>query len=65
MTFGIPKDILPVNSEGRLNVEDVMIFLETRKRIETEVKVNNATLDRIDFPTPLDVLSGRGRRKLC
>lgn len=59
MTFGIPKDYLPIDGQGRLREEFIRSFLDKRKEIELAYQEECA--GRIDFPTKQDILLGRGK----
>ena len=65
MTFGITRDSLPLNDEGKLRPDKFAAFLEERKSIEQQRKIANAAVPPADyaikFPLSVDVLLGRGR----
>ena len=60
MTFGIPSDILPVTSAGKLRLDFHREFLKTQKAREKQQAILENT-QRIVVPESLDVLLGRGR----
>jgi hypothetical protein len=66
-SFGIPENILPMDSNGKsLDTTEFNFFLEQQKEVEhtqAENRQNDLALNltRIDFPLAVDVLLGRGR----
>ena len=61
MTFGIPADILPINSAGKLVLQYHKEFLKTQKRLEKQIQLLDAMEHLIIIPNSSDVLLGRGR----
>ena len=65
MTFGIPSGIMPVDMQGKLNVERFHQEVESTRRWEEERErvrhAGNFAKNQLDYPTTLDVLLGRGR----
>jgi hypothetical protein len=61
-SFGIPVDILPMDSDGKsLDTTEFKKFLEQQKEAESRQRDLDLTLARINFPLARDVLLGRGR----
>lgn len=65
MTFGIPSGIMPVDMQGKLNVERFHQEIEETRRWEEERErvrhAENFAKNQLDYPATLDVLLGRGR----
>ena len=61
MTFGIPADILPVNSAGKLVLHYHKEFLKTQKQLEKQLQLLDTIENIIIVPNSYDVLLGRGR----
>ena len=59
MTFGIPKSLLPIDSQGNLINSVIENYKNERIRIEEQRRMDS--LGVIDFPSPEDILLGRGR----
>jgi hypothetical protein len=60
MTFGISKDILPFDSQGRVDLTNVRHWLDTRSKQEATTPLSN----RAVVPNNFDVLLGREKRIL-
>jgi hypothetical protein len=60
MTFGIQKELLPVDELGNPRYSFTENFFDRRKAIEKAARSQQAS-DRIDFPSKRDVLLGRGK----
>ena len=61
MTFGIPRNVIPIGVDGRLDVTKHHRFLDQRKQIEEAKKALNLISGTIEQPLSMDVLLGRGR----
>jgi hypothetical protein len=68
MTFGIPTQLLPINTEGDYNLEHVKLFLESRRALErsevvtpTQSATGGNSQSDVSLPGPLDVLLGRDK----
>ena len=59
MPFGIPNQILPIDESGNMKDGLMEAFVDERKTLEAARA--KAIGERIDFPSPDDVLMGRGR----
>jgi hypothetical protein len=62
-SFGIPKDIIPVDDEGTLQLSDFSEYLENR-RVQAGEATSlsaNAGNETIAYPAKNDILLGRGR----
>ena len=63
-SFGIPADILPIDAEGRFLRPWIEQYIAHRKSIEGGL-INSSQVhdlcERIQYPSPADVLLGRGR----
>jgi hypothetical protein len=59
ITFGIAKQVLSVDGSGELKPDIVNHFFEKRTSIEAARK--EEALGRIEYPSPRDVLLGRGK----
>jgi hypothetical protein len=64
MTFGIPVRSLPVDTDGVMYLTNLRKWVEERKRLEAERAAeerDNMSSDRIEYPTSVDVLLGKGQ----
>jgi len=63
LTFGIPSNLIPVNSDGSIKVDAHLERLEKRKKFERDYLEGKATLqDQVTIiPGPFDILLGRGK----
>ena len=58
MTFGIPKDVLPIKSDGTPDLAGIHDWLSMRMKEEATTPLSS----RIVVPSKYDVLLGRGKR---
>jgi hypothetical protein len=60
MTFGITDSLMPVSAVGEVNNVVHLVWLERRRRSESETEEENALSNTVE-PLPSDVLLGRGK----
>ena len=63
-SYGIPKEILPVDAEGKFVQAWIESYVKERILIENgkaSSSQSNESPERIQYPAPTDVLLGRGR----
>ena len=61
LSFGIPADRLPINSNGKLKYELFQQQVEERRKLEAKIRKQLTVNNLVACPTDFDVLLGRGR----
>jgi hypothetical protein len=61
LTFGIQANMIPLDDNNQLKLGDFTKHMEARQRLEAEAEALSLIQTTIPFPSPFDILLGRGR----